>query len=688
MEVSQAQIPAQSIQYQKGVGPHRARRLAGLGIITVEDACYLAPRRYEDRTQFVPIAWLKPGAEATLRARLVVHGLRRTRSRRGLVEARVQDATGTLQLIWFNAPYMERQLQAGQEYIIYGKVEERHPLQMVHPEIEAVSPEEEALHAGRIVPIYPLTQGVSQRWLRRLIARLVHESAEALEESLPQALLLKHQWPAVADAVRALHAPSSWDELSRARQRLAFEELLVLQLALAQRRARMQAVHKPQHYRVAGPLTEHLLRVLPFELTAAQQRVLHELQADLLRPHPMQRLLQGDVGCGKTVVMVYLMAIAVQSGYQAAVMAPTELLAEQHARNLIKLLEPTGLAVVVLAQGISAAQRRAGLEALAQGRAAVVVGTHALLQEPVQFKNLALVVIDEQHKFGVGQRTQLAHKAEAADVLVMSATPIPRTLALSLYGDLSISTIDALPPGRQPIRTYWIQERHRQRLYQRLRQELQAGRQGYVVYPLVEDRAGLDLKAATQMAQALQLELEGFRVGLLHGQMKPKEKEAAMRGFAVGEIHLLVSTVVIEVGIDVPNASIMIIEHAERFGLAQLHQLRGRIGRGQHAALCVLIGEAQSDAARQRLEAFVATADGFVLAEKDLAIRGPGELMGFAQHGWAPFRIADLVRDQAWLETAQREAEALVHADPHGLSAELEPLRRRLARFRQQAAAH
>ena len=424
---------------------------------------------------------------------------------------------------------------------------------------------------------------------------------------------------------------------------------------------------------------------MPFRLTEAQRRVLREIAHDLARTRPMRRLLQGDVGSGKTVVAALAMALVAANRRQAALMAPTELLAEQHARVLTSYLAPLGVSVGLLTQGVIPSERKRLTTEITSGRVPVVVGTHALLQSHVTFARLALVIIDEQHKFGVVQRAHLAKKAAVPDVLVLTATPIPRTLALSIYGDLAVSTITELPPGRSPIKTLWLQEAQRDELYAMIREQLLQGRQGYIVYPLVEERDTADLKAATQMAKRLQAWVfPEFRVGLLHGQMKPKTKEQTMLAFARGELHLLVSTVIVEVGLDVPNATIMVIEHPERFGLAQLHQLRGRIGRGTHQAACVLVSDATDEAVRARLSAFVETTDGFTLAERDLELRGPGELLGRRQHGWLRFRIANLSRDRALLQSAREEALALIARDPDLRDPSLSVLRERLAQFRQR----
>jgi len=685
MAVQQGRLHERPVRYIKGVGPHRTTQLVQLGIESVEDACYYPPRRYEDRTRLAAIADVKPGDVTTVRGTVLTKTLRRIRGGRTLFEAAIEDATGVLRGTWFHAPYLAQQINVGDDLILYGKLEGGGRPQMIQPEIEPVEAGDESLHVGRIVPIYPVTAGITQRWFRRFIATVLEQHSGQLTETLPDSVRQSRGWPGIIAAVRELHFPTAWVLLELAKQRLAFDELLLLQLALAQRRAGTRAKTKPQRYRLDGPLTQELRRRLPFTLTDSQERVIGELLEDVGQPYPMYRLLQGDVGCGKTIVVIVLIAVAVESGYQVALMAPTELLAEQHARVIASYLGPLGVTVGLLSQGVEPAERKRLTASIAAGKTSVVIGTHALIQRNVTFQRLAFVVIDEQHKFGVIQRAHLAKKAQLPDVLVLTATPIPRTLALSIYGDLSVSTIGELPPGRRPIDTLWMHEAQRQELYAMIRRHLAEGRQGYVVYPLVAEGEAKDLKAATQMAKQLQAEVFAeFRIGLLHGQMKPKDKEKKMRAFAQGELPLLVSTVIVEVGLDVPNATIMVIEHPERFGLAQLHQLRGRIGRGEHPATCVLMSDTSDETVRQRLNAFVQTTDGFQLAEKDLELRGPGTLLGKHQHGWLRFRIADLLRDRVLLESARKEADALIASDPDLSGSAVQPLREQLARFREQ----
>jgi len=695
-------LDQRAVRYVKGVGPQRMQQLVQLGIETIEDACYYAPRRHEDRTRLLTIRELKAGDVATVRARILAKGVRRLRRGQTIFQAAVGDASGRMDAVWFNSPYLDRQLKVRDDLILHGRVDARPKLQMVHPEFERIEKEDDAgstgpplalsdrgelrgsLHMGRIVPIYPVTEGLSQRWFRHFIATILEQYSRELQEVLPASIRQSRGWPGVTESVRELHFPSSWDALNLSRQRLAFDELFVLQVALAQRRAQTLAKTKPQRYVIDGPLSQALRQRLPFALTASQHQVLEELLQDLRQSYPMYRLLQGDVGCGKTIILVFLIAVAVQSGYQVALMAPTELLAEQHARVISGYLASLQVSVALLSQSVPAPERHRLYEAIASGNISVIIGTHALIQRPVVFKKLSLVIIDEQHKFGVVQRAYLAKKADVPDVLVLTATPIPRTLALSIYGDLAASTITEMPPGRRPIDTLWMREAQRPELYRMIHAHLGQGRQGYIVYPLVTERQTTDLKAATQMAKRLQAEVfPGVRIGLLHGQMKPNVKERTMAAFARGDLPLLVSTVIVEVGLDVPNATMMVIEHPERFGLAQLHQLRGRIGRGSHPATCFVITDTQDEAVRERLKAFVKTTDGFQLAEKDLELRGPGALFGKQQHGWRRFRIADLARDRLVLESAREEAQQLIAHDPALRDPAVAVLRAQLARVRQ-----
>jgi len=658
-----------------------------MGIETVEDALYYPPRRYEDRSRLSLIRELKMGMDAAIKAKVMAKTLRRARGGRNMVEAAFVDSSGVLHALWFHQPYLAQSLKVGDEYILFGRVEGRARFQMIHPEMERVEESASIWSMERIVPVYPLTSRITQRWFRTLIGTVLERHLRDAEDPLPSALLAKQGWPSLQQALFNLHFPKKMEALPPAQARLAFEELFLLQLALVQRRSRAVAVTKPQRYTVDGPMVKALRESLPFVLTGAQERVLTELLSDLSRPGPMYRLLQGDVGCGKTVILAFLTAVAAQSGHQVAIMAPTELLAEQHERVMKRLLGPLGVSVGLLSQGVPASLRKQRVQEIQKGKLSVIIGTHALIQRAIAFERLALVIIDEQHKFGVSQRRALAKKGERPDVLVLTATPIPRTLALSLYGSLAASTITEMPPGRASVTTTWLPQVRREEAYDRMRRELAQGRQGYVVYPLVEESAARDLKAATSMAKRLQVEVfPDSTVGLLHGQMKPVTKERIMRQFLEGKIQVLVSTVIVEVGLDVANATFMLIEHPERYGLAQLHQLRGRIGRSRFPAVCLVVSDAEEESARLRLLAFTSTTNGFVLAEKDLELRGPGQLLGKRQHGWMRFRIASLARDGMLLELARNEAASLIEKDPGLSHPGLGVLRTRLGRFRQNPA--
>ncbi len=680
---------ATPLQYLKGVGPQRARLLERLGLVTARDALDWFPRRYEDRREFLPFRKLRVDeVQATAGTVWSVTPAPRGRPRLPLQVA-VRDQSAFLSVVWFNTPYLAQVFKRGQRIVLYGKVTRRGPgpLVMQQPEFEIIEDDEDAsLHMGRIVPVYGLTEGLPQRPMRTLLHRVVERFAAEVRDGLPDELRRRRGLPASAEAYRAIHFPESLEEAEAARGRFVFEDFLLLQVGLAIRRRR-DGTRAGHAIAPPGTLVERLLATLPFRLTAAQQRVWEEIRADLARPTPMNRLLQGDVGSGKTVVAVMALLTAVEAGFQAALMAPTEILAEQHLVTVRALVEPLGVPVVLLTSGQKGKEREAALAAAASAAAPIVVGTHALIQEGVAFHRLGLAVVDEQHRFGVLQRASLRAKGQHPDVLVMTATPIPRTLALTLYGDLDVSVLDELPPGRQRITTAWRSEARRREIYDFIRKELVEGRQAYVVYPLVEETEASDLKAATAMADHLAKEVfPDYRVGLIHGRMGFEAKDAVMRAFKAGEVHVLVATTVIEVGIDVPNASVMLIEHAERFGLAQLHQLRGRVGRGAARSYCILLASGLlSDEAQRRLQAMRETQDGFRIAEVDLEIRGPGEFFGTRQAGLPEFRAANLLTDGRLLEEARQEALALVERDPGLLLPEHRALREvLLARWRER----
>jgi ATP-dependent DNA helicase RecG len=697
---SPVDVLAQSIQFLKGVGPARAQMLRRLGIETIGDALALLPRRYEDRTNLKPIRNLQIGTQETFEGTILVSGSSRTARGRRLYEMVIGDATGTLRCLWFqfHEAYMRQRYRAGQRVLVTGEIRinsySGHRKEVHHPDLELVEADEgEPLHTGRMVPVYPATEGLHQKTLRSVIKRIVDEYAHQVQDCLPPTLRQRLQLLEASRALREVHFPSSDADLealnhwsSDAHRRLVFEEFFLLELGLALRQRDTTIEERRAVYRGTGVLADRLRAHLPFKLTMAQEHALAEIMANMRRPHPMNRLLQGDVGSGKTIVALLAMLLAVESGFQAAIMVPTEILAEQHFLTMHRLVEALGVRVTLLTSAIKGSKRRGLFEAIAAGEVDLIVGTHALIQEDVEFKALGLAVIDEQHRFGVLQRATLKRKGYSPDVLVMTATPIPRTLAMTVYGDLEVSIIDELPPGRLPVITKLCYESRRGESYELMRQVLRQGRQAYVVYPLIEESEKTDLRAATAMAEQLQREVfREFRVGLLHGRLKSDEKEQIMRAFSAGELQVLVSTTVIEVGVDVPNATLMLVEHAERFGLAQLHQLRGRVARSHHQAYCLLMADfPMSEEAKQRLQTLTEHYDGFMIAERDLEIRGPGEFLGTRQSGLPELRVAHLIRDQRVLAEARREAFALVAEDPHLSHPDHEALRQALMHRWQQ----
>jgi ATP-dependent DNA helicase RecG len=655
------------LQYVKGVGPHRAKLLERKGLVTIGDALFHLPMRHEDRTRFTPLRAIRPGETVTCSGTvLAVSAPPPGRSRHPL-QIVLRDESGYVTATVWGRPWIARAVQRGQRMIVHGRgARYKDKITLQVQEWETVdAADDEPIHAGALVPVYSSTEGLPQQALRSLLWRLVEAHAHEVEETLPDAARARRGLVPLADAVRGAHFPGSEAERAAAVRRLAFDDFLLLQLGLAILRARTTR-EKGVSMRPRGELIARLRASLPFSLTAAQERVWDDIRRDMAAPYPMHRLLQGDVGSGKTIVAALAVCAAVDAGYQAAVMAPTEILAEQHLATFRRLLEPLGIGVTLLTSGLKARERAARRAAIAAGEIGCVIGTHALVQEPVAFKRLGLAVVDEQHRFGVHQRARLRGKGERPDVLVMTATPIPRTLALTLYGDLDVSVLDELPPGRKPVRTEARTESRRKQIYEFLRAQIADGRQVYVVYPLVEESETIDLKAATDMAQRLQREVfPELTIGLLHGRLSSEDKDAIMRSFKAGAIHLLVATTVIEVGIDVPNASVMLIEHAERFGLSQLHQLRGRVGRGPWKSYCILLTSGRlGEDAQRRVEAMVETNDGFKIAEVDLQLRGPGEFFGTRQSGLPEFRVADLLRDAAILEEARREAQTIIAEDP------------------------
>ena len=670
-----------------GVGPQRAKALARLGLTTIEDALVQhLPLRHEDRSRIIPLGRVSVGEARTCAGTIAgISPPPRGRPRMPLV-VMIRDVSGFLNCAWFNQPYLARVFKRGQRLIVHGKVQPygRGPLQMLVKDYEVVEDgPDEMLHTGRLVPVYPLTEGLTQRPFRRLMKRLVDGWADQIDDPLPERVRLGRALSPLPQAIRGAHFPETQEEQAAAHRRLVFDDFFLLETGLAIRRHR-EGRRRGLAMNPPGALVRRLRASLSYTLTSAQERVWGEIRTDMAEPYPMSRLLQGDVGSGKTVVAALAILTAIESGYQAALMAPTEILAEQHMMTLSQLLEPLGVRVVLLTGAVKGKARQAAAAAAETGEAGCVIGTHALVQGGLGFKRLGLAVIDEQHRFGVAHRAAIRGKGESPDVLVMTATPIPRTLALTLYGDLDVSVLDELPPGRRPVVTVARGESKRREIYDFLRKQIGEGRQVYVVCPLVEESEDSDLKAATEMAERLQRDVfPERRVGLLHGRLGFQDKERVMREFKEGAVHVLVSTTVIEVGIDVPNAAVMLVEHAERFGLSQLHQLRGRVGRGSWKSYCILLAGSSSEEGQRRIAAMTGTNDGFRIAEVDLELRGPGDFFGTRQSGLPEFRVADLLRDGAMLEEARREAFALVQADPQLAASEHRGLREALlARWR------
>lgn len=652
------------IQYLKGVGPARAEQLARLNVHTVEDLLYHRPHRYEDRSHLATIATLILGQKQTTQGVVVAVSERRHGTYQ--FQVALSDETGVLTAAWFGQRYLRRLVRRGTRLIVFGKVERYGKLQMTVDDFELLTgDDEDTLHTGRIVPIHPTTEGLSTRTLRTIIHQALDRTLEEVPEILPESMRSRYGLLGVRDAVRAVHFPTRPGEEEQGRRRLAFDELLILQVGLLTMKRTVAAVAKAAHYTAADGMLDRFQATLPFPLTSAQRRVIKEITADLGRRAPMNRLLQGDVGAGKTLVAAAALFLCVEGGYQGALMAPTEILAEQHYLTFHRLLAPLGITVGLLVGGAAKRDREAVRHALQKGAIQLAIGTHALLESDIRFHRLGLVVIDEQHKFGVAQRAELRQKGGRPDVLVMTATPIPRTLALTLYGDLDVSTLDELPQGRGTIRTHIRGPEKRAAVYDWVRDQVRTGQRAYIVCPLIEESEKLQVEAAVTLADRLRQQVfHSESVGVLHGRLRSEEKETLMDRFRTGSLSVLVATSVIEVGIDVPEATIMVIEDADRFGLAQLHQLRGRIGRGPQPSHCVLLSSQQTDAARARMEIMAQTHDGFVIAQRDLELRGPGELFGVRQHGLPELHMANLISDLPLLELSRREADRIVGGDP------------------------
>lgn len=649
-----------SVQFAKGIGPKKAKLLEKLHIRTLRDALETYPRDYEDRTKITPIADIDDEDKYCVRGIVgTAPALRRIRKGLDLTKTTVFDETGTLNITYFNNKYAAATLREGQEYLFYGSVQGYgRGRTMVSPQSEPVPKMGEPI--GRIVPVYPLTAGVSQRNMEQVTESALAAVAGDWPDPLPELLRVKYNLVDASDALISIHRPQTMRDVAEARRRMIFEELFLLCCGLQQLKERRRA---DEGLLFANTDLSAFFAALPFSPTGAQRRAITEQAADVVSGRPMNRLVQGDVSSGKTIVAAALCVLAAQNGHQAAFMAPTEILAAQHAKSLTPILEKLGITLALLTGSMTAAQKRETLARIESGAAQVVVGTHALIQQSVQFANLGAVVADEQHRFGVTQRAALAAKGHAPHILVMSATPIPRTLALIMYGDLDVSILDEVPPGRTPVETYAVGQNMRQRITRFIDKQIALGGQAYVVCPLVEE-GETNLKSAEQHAIDLQKALPHRRVAVLHGRMKNAEKDRIMREFSENQYDILVSTTVIEVGVDVPNANLMVVEDAERFGLSQLHQLRGRVGRGTRQSFCVFFGADKGETARERLKTLCKTSDGFEIARADLAQRGPGDFFGRRQHGLPALHIADIAADLALMQSAREEAEELLSHDP------------------------
>ncbi len=652
------------VRYLKGIGEVRAALFNRLGIFTVEDAISYFPREYEDRSRLKKIFELRDGESCSFMG-TVASEVSETTPRKGLklYKAFVMDQTGVITATWFNQRYIKSVLRRGVSYVFYGRINRKYRIfEVLNPVFEKLDGSE-LKNTCRIVPVYPSTSNLTQNMIRNAISNALKLVEGKLEDALPQWVRNRYNLSEINYSIRNIHFPLSEEDFKNARYRLAFEELLLLQLGLLRIKS---ALEESKEGIVFGkvPEMEEFIKSLPFNLTDAQKKVFKEIEQDMESPRVMNRLVQGDVGSGKTVVAVLAMFKAVKCGYQAAIMAPTEILARQHYKTVSQLLSNYGVNCRLLVGGMTPKAKKEALEDIEKGKVDVVVGTHALIEENVRFENLGLVVTDEQHRFGVRQRAVLSQKGENVDMLVMTATPIPRTLALILYGDLDISIIDQLPPGRKPVKTYAVDESMRERINAFIRKKVREGRQVYIVCPLVEESESIEAVSVQELAERVaRRDFRDLKVGLVHGKLKPKEKDKIMTEFAGGKIDILVSTTVIEVGVDVPNATVMVVENAERFGLAQLHQLRGRVGRGKEQSYCILYSSSDRQEVSERLKVMEKTNDGFEISEKDLELRGPGEFFGTRQHGIPDLKIANLYRDIEILKKAQEAAMEILERD-------------------------
>lgn len=660
------------VRYIKGIGPKRAECFSSIGINSVEDLIYYFPRRYQDRTNFTTISRLNPGQIQTIKASVLAKGQRRSFRRRRftVTEAVVDDGTGKISCVWFNQPYVKEYLRPGAKLILYGKVDwYGSKLQMNSPEFEVIEDDSSgSFDLNRFVPVYSLPEGIGQRYFRKLVKQALDEYLSCIKEHLSFDIRNRNGLINLAKSLLDIHFPENLTSQKEAHRRLSFDEFFFFQIPIVLRKLKKKDKPGIAH-KIDGPFVKTFLETIPFRLTNAQERAVKEICIDMSKPVPMQRLLQGDVGSGKTIVSFIAACIAIEGGYQAAFMVPTEILAKQHYEKISSQVSNTRcrgreLRLGFLTGSLNRKEKDKLIKEIKNGEIDLVIGTHALLDQTVEFNKLGLVIIDEQHKFGVGQRALLPAKGPSPDVLIMTATPIPRTLAITLYGDLDISVINEMPAGRKPVKTMGFTYRDISKAYSIVKEQLKAGRQAFIVYPVIEESLILDIAGAKKMFKDLSTgEFKDFKVGLVHGRLEEKEQEAVMSGFKSGELDVLVSTTVLEVGIDIANATCMVVEHAERFGLSQLHQLRGRVGRGSYESFCILISDAKTDESRSRISSMLKYTDGFRIAEDDLKIRGPGEFFGMRQHGLSELKIANPLTQMQLLKNARDEAIKLLELD-------------------------